>query len=96
MVSFACIFLLLCIVMYIGIPWACLSLFRGAGIGNALAMSLNTASNVMAVVKNSQAAGKASTGGVSTISKVLSGRGGETPPAAPPELKNIPAGGREE
>ena len=96
LVSFACIFLLLCIVMYIGIPWACLSLFRGAGIGNALAMSLNTASNVMAVVKNSQAAGKASTGGVSTISKVLSGRGGGTPPAAPPELKNIPAGGREE
>ena len=85
LVSFACIFLLLCI-----------GLFRGAGIGNALAMSLNTASNVMAVVKNSQAAGKASTGGVSTISKVLSGRGGGTPPAAPPELKNIPAGGREE
>lgn len=96
LVSFACIFLLLCIVMYIGIPWACLSLFRGAGIGNALAMSLNTASNVMAVVKNSQAAGKASTGGVSTISKVLSGRGSGTPPAAPSELKNIPAGGREE
>ena len=96
LVSFACIFLLLCIVMYIGIPWACLSLFRGAGIGNALAMSLNTASNVMALVKNSQAAGKASTGGVSAISKVLSGRGSGTPPAAPPELKNIPAGGREE
>ena len=29
---------MLCVVMYVGIPWACISLFRGAGIGNALAM----------------------------------------------------------
>jgi hypothetical protein len=37
--------------MYVGIPWACLSLFRGAGIGNALAMSLNTAANIMQLGK---------------------------------------------
>ena len=49
LVAFALIFLLLCIVMYVGIPWACISLFRGAGIGNALAMSLSTAANVMSV-----------------------------------------------
>ncbi len=49
--AFGCVFTLLCIVMYVGIPWACLSLFRGAGIGNALAMSLNTAANVMQLGK---------------------------------------------
>ncbi len=58
LVAFACVFVLLCIVMYVGIPWACISLFRGGGIGNALAMSLNTASNVMSVAKAGQGAEK--------------------------------------
>ncbi len=58
LVAFACVFVLLCIAMYIGIPWACISLFRGGGIGNALAMTLNTASNVMSVVKAGQGAEK--------------------------------------
>jgi len=49
--AFGCVFTLLCIVMYVGIPWACLSLFRGAGIGNALAMSLSTAANIMQLGK---------------------------------------------
>ncbi|MDD5597958.1 MAG: hypothetical protein PHV82_08440 [Victivallaceae bacterium] len=56
--SFACVFILLCIVMYVGIPWACISLFRGSGIGNAMAMTLNTASNIMAVSKAGQSVGK--------------------------------------
>ena len=51
LLAFGCIFTLLCIVMYVGIPWACLSLFRGAGIGNALAMSLNTGANVTSLIK---------------------------------------------
>ena len=38
LIAFVCVFVLLCVVMYVGIPWACISLFRGAGIGNALAM----------------------------------------------------------
>lgn len=54
MFAFACVFILLCLVMYVGIPWACISLFRGGGIGNAVAMTLNTASNVMAVSKAGQ------------------------------------------
>ena len=49
LVAFACVFVLLCVVMYVGIPWACIALFRGGGLGNALTMSLNTASNVMAL-----------------------------------------------
>ncbi|GEM_PF-3346672 len=64
LVAFACVFTLLCVVMYVGIPWACISLFRGAGIGNALALSLNTASNVMSVVKAGQGAGKGMAGKV--------------------------------
>ena len=58
LVSFSCVFVLLCIAMYVGIPWACISLFRGGGIGNALAMSLNTVSNVMSLAKAGQAAEK--------------------------------------
>lgn len=56
--AFGCVFVLLCVVIYIGIPWACISLFRGGGIGNALAMSLNTASNVMNLTKAGQASEK--------------------------------------
>ncbi len=56
--SFVCVFVLLCIVMYVGIPWACISLFRGSGIGNAMAMTLNTASNIMSVSKAGQSMGK--------------------------------------
>ena len=54
LIAFACVFVLLCIAMYVGIPWACISLFRGGGIGNALSMSLNTASNVMSAAKAGQ------------------------------------------
>ena len=95
LVSFACIFLLLCIVMYIGIPWACLSLFRGAGIGNALAMSLNTASNVMAVVKSGYAASKATANGLTTISKALHARGAAANPAGAAGAGRSPAGKEE-
>jgi len=56
--SFVCVFVLLCIVMYVGIPWACIALFRGSGIGNAMAMTLNTASNIMSVSKAGQGMGK--------------------------------------
>ena len=52
--SFTCVFILLCLVMYVGIPWACVSLFRGGGIGNAVAMTLNTGSNIMALSKAGQ------------------------------------------
>mgnify|MGYP000938523542 CR=1 FL=1 len=56
--AFGCVFTLLCIIMYVGIPWACLSLFRGAGIGNALVMSLNTAANIMQLGKAGHGAEK--------------------------------------
>lgn len=58
LVAFSCVFVLLCVAMYVGIPWACISLFRGGGIGNALAMTLNTASNIMSVAKAGQATEK--------------------------------------
>lgn len=99
LVSFACIFLLLCVVVYVGIPWACISLFRGAGLGNALAMSLNTSSNVMSAVKSGYAAGKATANGLTTISKAFSAKkGGGTPPlpVSIPEITNVPAAGKEE
>ena len=56
--AFGCVFILLCVVVYIGIPWACLSLFRGGGFGNAIALSLNTVSNVMNLSKGGQSSEK--------------------------------------
>ena len=86
---------LLCVVMYVGIPWACISLFRGAGIGNALAMSLNTASNGMAVVKSGYAASKATANGLTTISKALHARGAAANPAGAAGAGRSPAGKEE-
>ena len=57
------------------IPWACSSLFRGGGIGNALAMTLNTASNVMAITKAGQSTEKGLSKDVSEMLKRGSGGG---------------------
>lgn len=67
--AFGCVFTLLCIVMYVGIPWACLSLFRGAGIGNALGMSLNTAANIMQLGKAGHGAEKGLANTLGNINK---------------------------
>ncbi len=75
--AFGCVFVLLCIVMYVGIPWACLSLFRGAGIGNALAMSLNTAANVMSLAKAGHGAEKGLGSSLGNIKKTISDRNGK-------------------
>ena len=75
LIAFSCAFILLCLVMYVGIPWACISLFRGGGIGNALAMTLNTASNVMAITKAGQGTEKGLSKDVSEMLKRGSGGG---------------------
>lgn len=68
LVSFALSYVFLCIVMYIGIPWSCISLFRGGGIGNALAMSLNTTANAMsATVGNMKSGGRFGTAAAKSI-----------------------------
>lgn len=97
LVSFACIFLLLCIIMYVGIPWACISLFRGSGLGNALAMSLNTASNVMALVKSGQGASKSSANGLTSIAKSFAGSKGENSlaPVSMNSIKSVLPPGKE-
>lgn len=95
LIAFVCVFVLLCVVMYVGIPWACISLFRGAGIGNALAMSLNTASNVMAVVRTGQTAARSAPGGLGTVSKALHAKGAAANPAGAVGAGRSPAG-REE
>lgn len=52
-----------------------ISLFRGGGIGNALAMTLNTASNVMAITKAGQSTEKGLSKDVSEMLKRGSGGG---------------------
>ena len=76
--AFACVFVLLCVVMYAGIPWACIALFRGGGLGNALAMSLNTASNVMALSRAGLKTSRGLGGNISDMLRRGSGKDGSS------------------
>lgn len=78
LVAFACVFVLLCVVMYAGIPWACIALFRGGGLGNALAMSLNTASNVMALSRAGLKTSRGLGGNISDMLRRGSGKDGSS------------------
>ena len=66
-----------------------------SGIGNALAMSLNTASNVMAVVRTGQTAARSAPGGLGTVSKALHAKGAAANPAGAAGAGRSPAGKEE-
>lgn len=75
--AFAMVYLLLIVVAYIGVPWAIMSLFRGGGIGNPLAMTLNTASNIMTMSRAAQSGGQKGNMAAGKIGRALRGmRGG--------------------
>lgn len=69
--AFGGAYLLLIIVAYIGVPWAIMSLFRGGGIGNPLAMTLNTASNVLTMSKMGAGGGSGAQNGMKGVIMAL-------------------------
>ena len=72
LLAFGTMYLILTVVIYIGIPFAIISLLRGASMGHAISTTMNTASNISSSVKGS-ASGAAK--GAVNIAGSMGGKG---------------------